>query len=289
MIFFCISIILYLVQNFSNKQFGRLCARSSAGVSLVQNGVCTLSAAIVLILFGNIEILPARFMMYAFLFGGVYIFTVFLLLKAFMQGPMGASTLLCNMGMFISAFYGVIRFNDDFTLYIAAGSILMLVSIILSTPKEKAGESAGWQWFLFAMGSGLSNGVVASVKREAISMAGVSADNFLIWGFIFASIIAFFTISINKDRLSDAKKVISDKKLILCGVFAGIGTAGGNLFQMLAMDTVSSAIVYPFTAGVLVISLYLASLLIYKEIGFRLKNAIAVSLCIAAIILINIK
>ena len=165
----------------------------------------------------------------------------------------------------------------------------MLVSIILSTPKGKDGESGSWKWFLFAIGSGLCNGAVASVKREAVSMAGVSADNFLIWGFIFASIIAFFTICINKERLSDAKKVVSDKKLILCGVFAGVGTAGGNLFQMLALTRLSSAIVYPFTAGVLVISLYLASLLIYKEIGFKLKNAVAVLLCIGAIVLINIK
>jgi len=288
MIFFCISILMYFLQNFSNKQFGRICGKSSAAISLMQNGICTLCAALVLVLFGNISLMPLKITVFAFAFGGAYLLTVFLLLKAFMYGSMGGSTLLCNIGMFISAFYGVIKFGDEFSLSIAAGTVLMLMAVILSAPKNENDEKADKKWFVYALGSGIANGIVASIKREAVDMMPDNINNFLCWGFIFAALIAFFAIMTNNHRKTEVAVCAKNKKLILFGIFAGVGTAGGNLFQMYALKTVSSAIVYPFTAGTLVIVLYLASLLLYKETKLKIKNLLAVILCVAAIAVINI-
>ncbi|MBQ7792110.1 MAG: hypothetical protein IJ367_01280, partial [Clostridia bacterium] len=78
------------------------------------------------------------------------------------------------------------------------------------------------------------------------------------------------------------------RSLVLCGIFAGVGTAGANLFQMKALITVPSTIVYPFTAGSLVVLLWLSSWLIYKEVKLRLKNIFALVLCVAAIVLISL-
>ena len=76
---------------------------------------------------------------------------------------------MCNIGMFISAVYGIVRFGDDFTLYIGVGAILLLGAVILSTPNAKAEANGGFVWFAVALASGLSNGAVASVKREAVA------------------------------------------------------------------------------------------------------------------------
>ena len=54
---------------------------------------------------------------------------------------------------------------------------------------------------------------------------------------------------------------------------------------MMALATVSSTIVYPFTAGFLVVALYLVSLCVYRETTLRVENVLTVLLCVAAILL----
>ena len=288
MFFFALSIIMYLVQNFGNKQYTKHTGESSTGVSLAQNAICTFSAAVILACFGKAKLMPPKIMLLALIFGALYLTTVFLVVKAFSLGSMGGTTLLCNTGMFISAIYGIIRFGDEFTLFIGIGVVLMFASILLSMPKDDKNQNSGIIWFTVALGSGFSNGAVASVKREAVAIFSQDSGIFLFWGFLFASAIAFALLISNKRNREDAFQVLGKKTPILYGICAGLGTAGGNLFQMLALDTVSSAIIYPLTAGFLVVSLELVSLLVYKETTLKLKNIFAVICCVSAIIIINI-
>lgn len=289
MIFFTFSILMYLVQNISNKHFSLNAPNNSTGVSLVQNGICTLSSAIILILFNGIEFMSAGLTLLALLFGITYLSTIFLLIKAFTLGSMGNSTLLCNIGMFISAIYGIVKFKDDFSAFILIGGICMLLAVVMSVPRDNNPKSCGKVWFMFALLSGVSNGVTASVKREAVALCPDNPHTFLTWGFLFAAIISFIILSANKVCRNQGRMVLGSKALICCGIGAGIGTAGANLFQMLAVKTVSSAIIFPFTAGFLVVSLWLLSLLVYKETKLKLRNILSVILCLMAIILINIK
>lgn len=82
--------------------------------------------------------------------------------------------------------------------------------------------------------------------------------------------------------------VLRRPKLVLCGALAGVGTAGGNLFQMLALTRLSSAVVYPLTSGFLVVSLWFASYLLYRETRLTWKNCLSVILCVAAIVMFNL-
>ncbi len=287
MIYFLFSIMMYLVQNFSNKQFGRNAEKSSDGISLVQNGICTFSAAVCLAVFGKAELMPVGMMLWAALFSVFYLLTVFLLLKAFQSGSMGNSTMLCNIGMFLSAVYGVIRFGDDFSLLIILGGLCFLGTVILSTPKKEKGEKNGVKWFLYALGSGVANGAVGALKRETVAIYGGNIQNFLMWSFLFAAAIACILILVDKTKRTDAVIVLKKRSLLLCGVFAGVGTAGANLFQMKALLTVPSTIVYPFTAGALVVLLWLASWLLYKEVKLKMRNVLSLILCVAAILLIS--
>lgn len=286
MLCFVASILFYLLQNFSNKQFSKTVKRSSTGITLVQNGICVLCSALALLIVSGVKIMPAPIIAIAALFGCFYLLTVFLLLKAFHLGSMGNSTLICNIGMFIASFYGIFRFRDAFTVYIGIGTALLFIAILLCTPIEK---KVSFKWFWTALASGISNGIVASIKREAVALYADDIQIFLIWGFFFAALFAFLFLSFTKANRDDAAIVLKRPKLILFGVFAGIGTSGANLFQMLAVKTVSSAIVYPLTSGILVVSLWLVSYFFYKEEQLKAKNILAVLLCVAAIILVNIK
>ena len=116
MTFLILSLLFYLLQNFGNKEFNRRSKDVSfKEKSLIQNGVCVLIASFVMLLAGGGKIMSLPLMLMAVLFGICYLLTIFLLLRSFDGGTLGTSTLLCNLGMFISAMYGVIRFNDKFT------------------------------------------------------------------------------------------------------------------------------------------------------------------------------
>lgn len=289
MFFFAISILMYLLQNYSNKQFTSIIQCSSSGITIIQNGICVLCSAVTLLIISGIKIMTINLMILAVLFGCFYLLTVFLLLKAFALGSMGSSTLLCNVGMFISAFYGILRFGDIFTVNIALGMVLLLIAVILCTPTDNDKKTGGLKWFLIALSSGISNGVVASIKREAVSLCPDDVQNFLLWGFLFAAIAAFIVLNLLRSARTDAAIVAKQPGLMLFGILAGIGTAGANFFQMAALKTISSAVVYPLTSGILVVSCWLASYLIYKETTFKMKNVFAIIFCIVAIITVNIK
>ena len=65
MLFFVISLMLYLLQNFSNKQFSGMIDRSGVSVTLVQNGLCVLSAAVILAVSGGMQVMPPSLMLLA--------------------------------------------------------------------------------------------------------------------------------------------------------------------------------------------------------------------------------
>ncbi len=290
MLFFVLSICMYWLQNFSNKRFCIVAGESSIGSALIQNSVCCLCASAVLMAVNRAGELPSSAFFFSALFGGAYLGTIFLLLCAFMRGSVGLSTLLCNIGSFVAAFYGALRFKDPFTPLIATGFICMLTAVILSVPKKRSDESVGIKWFLFAFSSGLCSGIVSSVKREAV--AKIPPENvglFLAVSFLWAGFFALLFALLFKQNRSDARKIMKQPRLLCLGAFAGIGTAGANLFQMRALLTIPSTIVYPMTSGIVVVTLWLASLLIYKETTAKPRNILSVILCVLAIVLSNLK
>lgn len=289
MIFFVLSILMYLLQNASNKKFCACVKTSSTGTALIQNAICCLCACALLAISSGFRLLSIKMSVIAILFGISYLGTVFLLLLAFANGTVGLSTLLCNIGMFIAAFYGVVRFSDALTVFIAAGGVCMLAAVILATPGKKKDEHVGRHWFLFALGSGFCNGVVASVKREAVGIAPQGISAFLAVGFLFAGLFALFFAFVNPKHREQALYVVKRPRIVIFGVLAGVGTAGGNLFQMQALTSLPATVVYPLTSGILVVSLWLASLWIYRETTAKPRNILSVILCVLAIILANIK
>ena len=285
---FSASILSYLLQNFSNKQFSLSIKKTSAGTTLIQNGLCVCSAALFLMIVSGLKPLPFSVIGLAVLFGILYLLTVFLLLKAFSLGSMGASTLLCNIGNFISTFYGILRFHDAFTLYIAIGTVFLLCAVLLSTPRDRTAQRGGMRWFVTALASGLCNGAVASVKREAVALYAGDIQSFLMWGFFFATLTAIVIFCSQKRNRTDWHVVAQQPKLLLFGLLAGLGTAAANFCQMQAIRYVSSAIIYPLTSGFLVVALGVASVVIYKEARFTRGNLIAILCCVIAIVLVNL-
>ena len=109
----------------------------------------------------------------------------------------------------------------------------MLAAVILATPKRQNGEKGGIVWFLFALGSGLCNGAVASVKREAVGLLADGIQPFLAVGFLFAGLFALLFALASKQNRVYAWNVLKRPRVTVFGVLAGVGTSGAYLCQML--------------------------------------------------------
>lgn len=288
MIYFLFSYFSYLLQNLSNKEFNRALKNGGTGALLAQNGGSALVAAILFFIISDFELLSFKIMILAVAFGVFYLLTVFFLLKAFYLGTIGGSTLLCNTGMFLAAIYGVLIFKDTFTVFIAVSIVLMFISVLLLTSKKEGEKRFSIKWLICGLLSGLFNSFVAFVKRAATAFYPDNTQNFLAWGFLFAALTAFCMIICNRKAIKDSVEVFKKPKLVICNVLTGFGNAGGNCFQMMALKTVSSAIIFPLNSCAISVTLWIISFLFYKENKINVKNVLAILFCVAAIVLINV-
>lgn len=288
MIYFLFSYFSYLLQNLSNKEFNRALKNGGTGALLAQNGGSALVAAILFFIISDFELLSFKIMILAVAFGVFYLLTVFFLLKAFYLGTIGGSTLLCNTGMFLAAIYGVLIFKDTFTVFIAVSIVLMFISVLLLTSKKEGEKRFSIKWLICGLLSGLFNSFVAFVKRAATAFYPDNTQNFLAWGFLFAALTAFCMIICNRKAIKDSVEVFKKPKLVICNVLTGFGNAGGNCFQMVALKTVSSAIIFPLNSCAISVTLWIISFLFYKENKINVKNVLAILFCVAAIVLINV-
>ena len=165
----------------------------------------------------------------------------------------------------------------------------MFFSVLLLTSRKDGEKSFNVKWLVFGLLSGLCNAFLGVIKRSVVSIYPDNILLFLAWGYLFTTIAALTAILVSKVRRRECVKVIKTPKLLIYSLFTGFGNAGGSGFQMMALTTVSSAIIYPLTSSSLSVSLWLLSLLIYKETKLSLKNILAVVFCVMAMILMNLK
>ena len=291
MIFFVLSLAAYMLQNYSNKIFS---LKFGARLTPLQNALCVIGAALVLLVAGYARPMPSIAFLYAGIYGIFYFMTVFFLLRAFSTGPLGLCNIICNMGNFLSVFFGILAFNDSFNLFTVIGSVFMILAIILSAPASNGAgkKKGGYVWFIFAVGSAVCNGVLGSFKILVTkSLPEVASGTFLFWAFVSASIVGMLIIGTEILRglpIKECTARFGEKALV--GFGAGVGTAFGNLLFYLALaSNISSAILFPLNAGSLALLCFLMSWLIFKDTKLTKRNVAALVVCILGIIFINIK
>ncbi len=289
MLFFVLSLAAYMVQNYSNKTFS---LKFGGKLAPIQNELCVIGAALVLLIAGYARPMPSIGFLFAGIYGVMYFLTIYFLLRAMSAGSLGLSTIICNMGNFLSVLFGVLVYNDPFNTFTVVGIVLMILAIIFSAPTSSKEKTSGFGWFIFAICSALSNGVLGSFKIHVTkSLPEVASGTFLFWSFLFASVVGLVIIALEVVRglpLRECTASLGKKALV--GLGAGFGTALGNLFFFLALaSNISSAILFPLNTGSLSVLLFLMSWLIFRDVKPTWKNISALVICVLGVIFINIK
>ena len=289
MIFFVLSLMAYMLQNYSNKTFSLKFGRAEAPI---QNELCVVGAALVLLVAGYARSMPSIAFLFAAIYGLMYFLTIYFLLLAVSGGSLGMSTIICNMGNIFSALFGILFYADPFGVFTVIGSVCMVLAVILSAPVSDKKKPQGRAWFFFALLSASTNGVLGSFKIHVTrTMPELHSGTFLFWSFLFASVFGFVIILLEVMRGLPVRKCVARLGTkALTGLGAGIGTALANLFFVLALASdVSSAILFPLNTGLLSVLLFLMSWLVFKDTKLTKRNVAALVICVLGAVFINIK
>lgn len=205
---------------------------------------------------------------------------------ALKHGPMALGTLFGACSLLIPTFLGIFILGDPMlplSRWIGLG-ILLLSLAIANLKKEDARIT--FLWVLFVALNILGNGFCSFTQAAQVKFQnGQYGNEFMITALAFVAIVmAVFAFRNGQD----AKVQLSNKKLWIFGVLAGIANGYTNMMVMLLVSrNVPQSVIQPtVSAGGLVLTL-LAAVILYKEKQSKAKY-VSFALGAVSLILLNI-
>lgn len=278
-----LSLFFYMIQNAANKRFAVICPSTP-----FYNVMCIFFAFAGLAVIGFLKAVPTGVFLLSAAYGLVYFISIYLLVYAMKKGPLSLTTLVFNLGNTIACLYGIIAYKEPLTGFTVLGICFMTAVTFLCMPKAEKGEKSKKGWFIPSLAGAVGNGILGCIKKSmTASFPNIGSGEFLAWAFIFGAFIGGIYCAVIYFKTPSALPKISLRGA-MCAVLSGAGTAGGNLFFMKALQSgLSSAIAFPLHTGLLTLLLWIMSLLLFRDVKFRLRYAAAIFSCIAGMILIR--
>ena len=297
MIFAIICIVSFVVQNMCCKEYGRRMP-DSVYSQLVMVAITTSIVTVITALMGGVQTMPVEGFLIAIAFGAFFVLTLSTMTIAMNSGHMGVTLLIQNSSLIVPVVYGLIFWDDRMTVTKGIGIACIFLMLIFSSGDTAApteAEKAKWnkkKWLIFTALAFLGDSLLAIFQGYmGRACATTSAETFTFWTSLFSMVIAAAAVLIL--RAGGKREVLfSGKKACLafwlCCLGIGVGTAGGNVFTIVALDKLKSSVLFfPLRSGALVLTMWLAGIIIYRE---RVtKRGIAMLLAgIAGLVLLNI-
>ncbi len=210
-----LSLLLYSLQNITNKTFARRFPSGWPGLSSRRPG--DVVVALILALAGRARPLEGPVLLLSLVFGVVYILTIVTLQAALAAGPMGATILLNNIYMIFPVVYSILFFEETVTPTKLIGIACMLAVTVLSAPRDKKlkqnRQALSLRWFLLTLATTLCNGVLTILKRS-LSWYFPKADSaaFTFWGFLTVAAISWLIVGVLLLRKQDFSTWTADPK-----------------------------------------------------------------------------
>ena len=290
LLFACI--LVYCVSNVGNKEYGRRFPGTFPGVT-IQNSIAITCISLLMLVAGGAKPMSGYMTLLAALYGVVYAATMFLLVFALSVGPMGTTSLICNMGAILSILYGILFCGEKLTVFNVTGAVCMIVVAILSRPsaeKKSLEHRQQVRWFLLTLASTLGNGILACVKKSmGVNHPEVSTAQFMFWAYSSAALVCWILFLVQYLRGERFREWLSrPRELLLCAAAGGLGSGGGTFLQIGALKTLPTIVVFPTCTGLMPVILTLISIYYYKEVKLSVKVISALALCAVGAVLMNL-
>ena len=224
----------------------------------------------------------------AIVMGALFISIFFLISLTAQKISISVASVANKMSLVIPVIVAIIFYGDKLQFYKITGIILALLSVYLTTKKEKdKSEFSDKKELLLPilvfLGSGIIDALVNFANKKLITDVGHDAA-FSCVGFFAAGSIGFFIVTY---QILFHKKVFLAKSIV-AGLILGIPNFFSIYFILKALSTniLESSQLYPVANICIVVLSALAGLLIFKEKLSKL-NMIGIALSVIATLLIS--
>ncbi len=283
------AVLSFILQNMSNKEFSRRLPCQLHGLALF-NAIALTCCAGALALAGGVGALSGGGWLLALTYAITFDVAVVLIVTSMSMGPMGATVLIINMSMLLPVTAGLVAWGEQLTLLKGAGIVCMLLVLVLSA-LSNGGDSkrGGVKWLILSISTMVVNGVL-SIQQKLLSLYfpndGVMEFSFAT--FMLAALICWAMVAVYRARGASFKPWTSRvAPLMLCAAGVGLGTAGGNVFQLLSLELLPAIVSFPLVQGSVVLSLWLLSILVYRD-KVTLPGLLSLAAGIAGIIMLSV-
>ena len=206
----------------------------------------------------DVRVLP-----YSVLLGAFFSTAVAGQLYALKHGPVSLTAFLMQLSLIGTTIWGFFFWDTAFTLFIAVGLALIVISLFLCLYTKEKQTAVSWKWIVFTAMAFFGNaGGTITQKTQQLSFVGQHKTMLM----FFAMLFAFFVCLILFMRTDKKDFSAALKKAWCFPVVTGVTNGFLNLFVMLlAVSTLSPSVVYPVIAvgGLLITTLY--SFFVFKE------------------------
>lgn len=293
MLFALLCILSFALQNICCKEYGNRYP-DTLYAQAVMTALSLAAVVVIMAALGGAQTLTAEGYLIAFAFGVFFVLTLTTMTLAINSGHMGITLLIQNSSLLVPTIYGIAAWGERLTLFKGAGVACILALLALSAGDQSAaGTHENWnrrRWIVLTglafFGDGILGvlqGMMSRVSAEASSVT------FTFWTSIFSIIVAGGIILFCKLKGSTGRIAAGGReKGIFAGLIAGIGvgTAGGNCFSILALTALPGVVFFPLRQGGLVLLMWLAGVLLYREKITR-RGMAMLAAGLAGLILLN--
>ena len=285
-----ISIACFIVQNMSNKEFSRRFDCRVPGLALFNAIALTFCAGALALAGGLSGALSGGAWVLALCFAVTFVVTVMLIVIAMSMGPMGATVLIINMSMMLPVTAGLVAWGETLTAPKLIGICCMLLVLIFSAMGGKGdSKRGGLKWLLLTIVTMICNGVL-SIQQKLLSLwfPNDGVTTFSLAAFGSAALLCWVLVGVFRLRgVSFGPWLERKAQLTLCAAGVGLGTAGGNTFQLISLTLLPAVVAFPLVQGSVVLSLWVLSLIVYRD-KVTVPGLISLASGIAGIVLLSI-
>ncbi len=198
--------------------------------------------------------------------------------KALAMGPMALTSIIGSFSLIIPFFFGILFWNEAFTVFKAIGIVLLLMSILLINGKKESGFS--FAWLAYALLTLVANGICSVVQKlHQLRFPALYRTEFMFWALLCALIVWSAVALQQKGNQPPAK-------LSLLGLTAGFMNCSANYMLLYLSATENASVLFPIVSIASIIAVWLMGIVFFKE---RLKpsQALGLILGVASVVLLK--
>lgn len=286
-----LSIVLFGMQTVALKKIRVTTLREN----LLEIGISSGAIAVCFWVWGaftGIRISPVT-LFWGILFGVVFIATITSYYYAMQTGPLSYTAFFYSSSMIIPALAGVIIWKDEFRWTVGLGIALFLAAFyFISVPGAQESSRGNRKWMVLCFVTWLLNGSLSViVKTQQMAMKGEEASSLTTVAFSCACVLCvlfYFLLLARSGKQALAKSELAGMRSVAIPLLAlAVGNGGGNLTVTYLSSRVSSAYLFPFVLGGMMVGVTIYSVLALKE-KINRYGAVGLALGVAGLLAINL-